>query len=233
VARRIQETPLQILCEGADDAEFFTRLAHARGLNQYHVECPKGEDKRPLGKGGFARHLDLMKQGIPSGVPLKGILVVADSDEDPVVAFREVQQSIRSSGLRVPDNPLEIMTNHSGFPAIAVMMVPWHDRRGNLERVVFDALIQIVPHLNPCLETFRDCCGAQDRTESLQAKMLLRCLIAALNPQDPSATLTNFLKAPVEFCPIDYSHAAFSQMADFLTTFSQRMIGGLAAAVNQ
>lgn len=225
MARRIQETPLQILCEGADDAEFFTRLAQAKGLTQYQAECPKGPDGRCVGKGGFAKHLELMKQGIRSGVPLKGIVVVADCDEDPLAAFREVQRSITLSGLRVPDEPLEIMTNHSGFPATAALMVPWHDRRGNLERVIFDALSNAVPHLVPCLVTFRDCCKAQDRTESLQAKMLLRCLIAALNPHDPSETLTNFLKAPIEFCPIDYNHGAFLQMADFLAAFSQRILG--------
>ena len=223
MARRIQNTPLQILCEGADDAEFFARLTQARGLNRYHVECPKGKDDRPIGKGGFAKHLELIKQGIPSGAPLRGIVIITDSDEDPDASFREVQRSIRQSGLRVPDKPLDIMTNRSGFPATAVMMVPWHDRHGNLERVIFDALIQMVPHLNPCLEAFRDCAGAQDRTESLQAKMLLRCLIAALNPHDPSETLTNFLKAPIQYCPIDYNHAAFSQFWDFLTTFSDKL----------
>ena len=211
---------MQILCEGADDAEFFTRLAHARGLAQYHVECPKGEDGRCVGKGGFAKHLALMKQGIPSGVPLKGILVVTDSDEDFGATFREAQQSIRLSELRVPDEPLEIKTNHSGFPATAIMLVPWHDRRGNLELVILNALKQIVPReLIECAEGFRDCCEAQDRTESLQAKMLLRCLITALNPHDPSETLSNFLKAPVEFCPIDYNHEAFAQMADYLAAF--------------
>jgi hypothetical protein len=103
VTRRIRETPLQILCEGADDAEFFARLAHARGLSEYHAECPKGADQRCIGKGGFAKHLELMKQGIPSGVPLKGIIVAADSDEDPQASFREVQRSVTLSGLRVPD----------------------------------------------------------------------------------------------------------------------------------
>ena len=223
---RLQDTPLEILCEGADDAEFFARLTQARGLNQYHVLCPKGLDGRCLGKGGFARHLDLLKQGIPSGVPLKGVLVVADTDEDRGESFREVRRSITASGLRVPDNPLEIMTNHSGFPATAVMMVPWHDRTGNLERVIYDALAQMVPHLVPCAEAFRDCSNAGGRTESLQAKMLLRCLISVLNPSDPSITVTNFLKGPIEFCPIDYSHATFTQMTDFLATFSQQIMGG-------
>jgi hypothetical protein len=224
VAHRVQDTPLQILCEGADDAEFFTRLGHARGLNQYHVVCPKGADGRCIGKGGFARHLELVKQGIPSGVPVKGILIAADSDEDPGQAFSEVHRSIVLSELRAPDSPLEIMTNRSGFPATAVMMVPWHNRPGNLELVIFEALKQIVPHLIPCLEKFRDCCNAQDRTESLQAKMLLRCLITVLNPSDPSATLTNFLKDST-CCPIDYNHETFSRMADFLATFSETVLG--------
>jgi hypothetical protein len=224
VARRIRETPLQILCEGADDAEFFARLAHDRNLPEYHAECPKGADQRCIGKGGFARHLELMKQGIPSGVPLRGIIVAADSDEDPHASFEDVQRSIQISGLRVPDQALEIMTNHSGFPFIAVMMVPWHDRRGNLERIIFEALSEIVPHLIPSVEQFRDSCGAQNRSESLQAKMLLRCLITVLNPRDPSVTLTNFLKSP-EVCPIDYNHAAFSQLANFLTAFSQIALG--------
>jgi hypothetical protein len=224
VTRRTQETPLQILCEGADDAEFFARLALARGLHQYNAHCPKGPDGRCIGKGGFKKHLELLKQGIPSGVPLKGVVVVADSDEDPVVSFREVQKSIAASELRVPDDPLQIMTNHSGFPAVAVMMVPWHDRRGNLECIVLDALRDIVPQLFPCLEAFRDCCGAQNRPESLQGKMLLRCLITALNSDDPSATLTNFLKAPAEICPINYSHAAFTPIADFFRTFAEKVL---------
>ncbi len=117
------------------------------------------------------------------------------------------------------------MTNHSGYPATAVMMVPWHDRQGNLERVIFDALIETVPHLRRCVEDYRDCIGAGERTQSLQAKLLLRCLIAALTPHDPSETLVTYLKEPIQICPIDYTHAAFSQMADFLATFSQAITG--------
>ncbi len=59
--RQFQEAPLQILCEGADDAEFFSRLAHDRHLSKYYVACPKGPDGRCVGKGGFAKHLKLMK----------------------------------------------------------------------------------------------------------------------------------------------------------------------------
>jgi len=224
VRHRIQDTPLQILCEGGDDATFFENLAKSRSLTTYHATCPQGIDGRCIGKGGFAEHLTLIRQGVPSGVPLSGVLIVADSDDDPIASFRDVQRSIRQSDLRVPDNPLQVMTNHSGTPAVAVMMVPWHDRVGNLEMVILDALKPLYPHLVPCLESFRDCARAEDRTPSLQAKMLLRCLISILNPIDPSLALTWFLKRPIEICALDYNCDALSPYAHFLTQFSRQLL---------
>ena len=221
---RVQETPLQILCEGGDDEKFFEFLSKTRGLTHYQATCPRGKDGRCAGKGGFQNHLQLIKNQVPSGTPLKGILIAADSDENPVAAFREVQKSLRHADLPYPDMPLHIRKTHSA-PAIAVMMIPWHNRKGNLETVILNALRPLFPNLMPCIEEYSHGCLAHDRAESLLAKFHLRCLIAALHASDPSLSLTYFLQKPFAICPIDYMNPLFDPMAQFLGQFAREALG--------
>jgi hypothetical protein len=217
---------LQILCEGKDDTEFFSRLVVARGLTDYHCMCPIGEDSRCIGKGGFRKHLDLIVQWIPSGVPLKGIVIVADCDDDPEAAFREVRRSVLDAGFPDPETPQTIRTNRSGpAPTFAIMMAPWHDRPGNLELVIWEALEPLFVNHVEGIQAFSRHCGAHERTISLQAKFNLRCLIAAMLPTDPSRSLVYFLQRPREICPIDHFDPSFSQMYDFLKDFADAVMG--------
>lgn len=101
------------------------------------------------------------------------------------------------------------------------MMVPWHDRNGNLELLIRDAIQEAAPHLTPFIEDFCRGCHADERPEDLLAKMHVRLQIAALNPTNPSLALTYYLHKPIEICPIDYQHRAFDQIAGFLAQFAQ------------
>lgn len=222
---REQTTPLQILCEGRDDLEFLSRFVSARGLTDYHCMCPTGEDGRCLGKGGFKQHLELIAAGVPTGVPLKGIIIASDCDDDPEASFRDVQRSVRQAGFPNTDRAQTIRTNHSGpAPTYAIMMLPWTGTEGNLELLIWKAIKpQLSQHL-PGIEDFAQRVGADSRTLSLRSKFNLRCLIAASIATDPSLGIVYFLQKPYAICPIDYFNPLFTQIYDFLKHFADTVM---------
>ena len=61
---------------------------------------------------------------------------------------RRFVKSIRTSklGYPLPDKPLEIRNGKNGDPSIAIALIPWVDRPGHLDELIFEALLSFAEY---------------------------------------------------------------------------------------
>jgi hypothetical protein len=160
--------------------------------------------------------LDAIRETKP-GVA-RGIVILFDSDEDSDVQFKAIIESIRNAKLKypLPDKLLEIKR---GDPTIAVGLLPWINRQGHLDELIFESLQESHKDLLTPIEEY--CKGTAHRTGTWKfgkkSKMRLRCMIAASHEADPSIGLRYFLESSK--CPVDFNHACFDPLVKFLEEF--------------
>lgn len=203
------DRPYQIVCEGADDRAFLQRLCRAEGLDEFQVGCPQGADGRCEGKDQFGKRIDAVRVG--ATVPLRGIVIVADCDDDPTDRFRNAQKHLRNKKLQAPQAPLSISEDKDGFRT-AIVLVPFDGSHGGLETVLLQCCDQITAHV-PCVDTFCQCVGAP--AKQLDAdKVRLRTLIVALRPDDPGLALSSWVTDTNR--PFPLPHPALDPLVAFL-----------------
>jgi len=215
VAPESIDAPYQIICEGRDDVEFFLRLLRDRNIAGYNVGFPKGADGRPLGKDRFDERIDQILAF--ATVPIRGIIVVADSDDDPAGRFADACEHFRGKVLPIPKAAMqERKSGTSGTPKTAVIMIPAHGVEGGLETLVLSCCAE-VEEFRECINSF---CLCVDTPRSIleRDKLRLRALIAALNPKDPSASISNLLSTARR--PFPMTHTALDGIAQFLIHFA-------------
>jgi len=149
---------------------------------------------------------------------VRGILILFDSDDDSNKTFESVIDSIKQTKLKYPQ-PSKLLEIKPGDPAMAVATLPWIDKMGHLDELVFEALQ--VSHAD-LLEPIRQYCEATShRTKTWavakKSKMRLRCMIAASNEKDPSISLRYYLET--KHCPVDFHHPCFDQLMAFIEKF--------------
>ena len=215
--------PCRIICEGAADSSFFNSLIGIRGILNCEADCARlnKEPNRCAGKDGITDTLRGLK-GYAEIEPgeLRGVVIAIDTDTNPKERLGETVTAIKNAGLKSPTKYLEIRERLKDEEfAIAILGIPWHDRPGNLDLLLFDAMQITHADILPPLDQF--CGQTQARNGHWavgpKAKMRLRCTIAASYGDDPGIALSYLLRSGHN--PIDLTHVVFDPIADFLGKF--------------
>jgi hypothetical protein len=209
------DAPYQIVCEGRDDAEFYSRLIRDRAINGYNVGCGCGEDSRPLGKDGFRKRIQAALDF--SIVPIKGFVIIADSDDSPSRRFTDAARHFQGHGFPIPKVAMQAFENaEADKPKTAIIMVPSFGVEGGLETLALSCCDQLTEHRG-CIDDFCQCVYTPRRSLDFD-KLKLRALIAAHNPDDPSASISRWVSSRVR--PFEMTHPALDEIARFLTGFA-------------
>lgn len=215
--------PCRVVCEGRDDAAFFTRLFETHSIEGFEVDCARTNNKPTgcAGKSGITDTL-LSLKGVSDLNPgvLRGIVIAVDSDEDPRKAFEHARQAIRNTKLQlpVPDQALVPKSDPQGVdPALAILCIPWIDATGHLDSLLLESIHTSHGDLIDPIEEF--CKKTEHRTrdwsQNNKLKMKLRCAIAASEEGEPGLSLAYFLQSSA--CQINFRDPTFDKIVAFLS----------------
>ena len=111
----------------------------------------------------------------------------------------------------------------AGKPAIAITLLPWIDKPGNLDALIFDALSGSHSDLLNPIADYRTATAHRTKGWKVgsQAKMNLRCMIAASHEPDPGLSLAYLLEGSK--CPVDFNHTCFDQLMSFFDDFKNKV----------
>lgn len=188
--------PYLVVCEGAADKAFLERLLKVHQLTEFQVESP---DKGGITDYGRFLGALTLARGFEN---LSAIILTTDNDSRHNNPFHRLQQQIRQAeaGYPVPTEPL-VPSRVEGFPPLIAVMIPWGERRGNLEVLILDAFSNKWPELRASADEYRAASPANDWSEDKCAIMILQCMIAALCQQSPNCSVTHIWSRP-EFRPL-------------------------------
>jgi hypothetical protein len=207
-------SPYQLVLEGQDDCDFFSRLVRDCQLNGYQAGCGRGDDGRCLGKDGFGKRLEAIRDF--STVATKGYVIVADSDDDPADRFKKACGHLKKYKLPVPDSALKVATDNSGVRT-AVIMLPSEGTHGGLETILVGCCDGL-GEKRDCVDAFFNC-GTVGTSRILDRdKFKLRALVAVHNPSDPSMTTGYWLSEATR--PFAMNHPTLQWLIDFLRSFA-------------
>lgn len=219
-------SPLQIITEGVADQVFFEKLLASRGIAGFQARCARSnsDNRRCAGKSGFPdslRALLAINQLKPGTV--KGIILAVDSDCNPAQSFEEMRGVWKACRPMHPhpEQPLEIMDVD---PAMCILTVPWSDRTGNLDTLLYESTLQ--SHSDLVVAVDRFCEATKHRngiwSDGTKGKMRLRCVIAASHSPDPGISLSFLIQGSK--CPFDFASTCFDRLSDFLLKFKERVL---------
>lgn len=211
-----------IICEGRSDQAFFRELIRRRGLAQFDVFNPQDLNGTGPGKDGYKAFLEGLSVRLASPSPLvRGILLVADNDLDPAVAFANIQRQIREAvgGYGVPANPLEVARSTAvpGMPPTVVLMLPWTGERGALESLLLGAIYKGNTGIKACIDDYCRCTSSHQWDLVKQSKMRIQALLAAMCRSNPDVPLQGAWSQSEQL--IDVTLSEFDRIADFLAGF--------------
>jgi hypothetical protein len=230
-ARPIKE-PCRIITEGYADAAFFNALIANRGIAHCEAECARTDNKPKscAGKNGITDTLRGLSaySDVKPGV-LRGVIVAVDVDTDSAVTLRSTIASLKAVDPPVscPTHYMEIKKEkRTADFAVAILGIPWQDRLGNLDTLLFEAMrtthADVVGPLN------RFCADTETRrvdwSDGLLAKMHVRCTLAVSFKDDPGLSLGHLLSRHDQ--PFDLANPAFNQIAEFIQRFTHEVLDG-------
>jgi len=225
IPKNLTETTL-ILCEGKGDERFLTHLLESRNVTGFQTAFPearKDDDGNLIagagayGRGGFWYELDALKT-VRGFEALRNVVIVTDSDNDPVVSFREVQDQItRAQEYGVPSALLRPSSRNVTCPPVIVKTIPGEGEQGNLETLILRAVPDYFGDELACLAEYERCTGhVAGWTLNKQSKMRLQCIVSAVCKNDPTCGMVNlWSKTNRVFRPM-LAHTCFNPLVDFL-----------------
>ena len=186
-----------ILCEGLADQNFLRKFQEKRqGIPAFDM-LPHHEH---YGSTNFDRMLLALRGDKVGFEKLRGVLIVADSHDDPDVTFKSIKEQIQKVGqYPVPNQKAEIAPRTANHPAICVMLLPDDETPGGLETLCFRYLTR-EPHawIKACIESFLCCDKIEAHSwgpETLD-KARYECAVAATCKADPSRSVSQAFKDP-------------------------------------
>lgn len=168
-----------ILFEGVEDKSFLNELLVVIGVRE-KFDFQKGDGG---GKDGFEQLL----KGLVT-VNHKAIIIVADNDGDPDVAFKNIQKQIAAAGFTVPNKPRETAVTEGLSPA-SVLMIPWDNDPGCLETLCLSAANQKYKTQLDCADGLVHCAGADEWDIAKKSKLRMRGFLSAVCKSDPNTGL--------------------------------------------
>jgi hypothetical protein len=215
--------PCRIICEGAADSSFFNSLIKAQGIPNCEADCTRldNDPNRCAGKNGITETLRGLK-GYAETQPgkLRGVVVAIDTDDDPKARLEETIADIKAAGLKCGSRYLDVKPAGAGdIFSIAILGIPWHDKSGNLDLLLFESIQASHVGLMAPLNTFCEQTAAFNGDWKIGPKsiMKLRCTIAASYEDDPGLSLSYLLRR--RDCPINFNSGEFDAIATFLRRF--------------
>src|SRR6266511_401027 len=130
-----------IVCEGKGDLYFLRAIIDRHKVSDIQV-MRTGE-----GDSGFSHKLTQL-QKIGQLDLVSSVLLVSDNDNKPDQKFKTLADQVKDVGdLPVPRQRLRVAVK-KGQPHVAILMIPWHvrrgsmsgDRAGDLETLILDVM---------------------------------------------------------------------------------------------
>jgi len=207
-----------ILVEGPGDAGFLRNLIRKRTLpDHFDIRTPKESGISGSGNTRFGEALDAFV--LVPGFPLvRKILIVSDNDDDPRNAFRQIRLQIRKTS-RKYKAPTRRLSATTGSPSLTIMMLPSTRKRGNLERLCWDAAVKQTANAQvvACANEFARCAGIDNWSSGKLAKVKIRSLIASKYQRNCDESLAFLWDDYPDLIPL--SDPVFDPIANFLATF--------------
>jgi hypothetical protein len=211
------EGPVYVVCEGNSDRGFLEHLIASRQLAGFTVGFPRSETVRADGVSGIGKLL-LAIDASRDRTKLRGLLVIADADENPAQRFAEIQGELAAVGCDL-NEPFVPQRADSRNLTIGVFLMPGRGRTGTLEHLLLDAVFEGNQELELCVNAFRDCLREPVRwSENKQAKMRLHALMAGCCEERPSTNLARVWNKRGN--PIPLSSGKFDELAETLRYFA-------------
>jgi hypothetical protein len=194
-----------ILCEGSSDKTFFCELIKQRGLPEFQIQFPHEANETTGGIDKFGKFLlgnineDFLRI-------VKGVLVVADNDDDHQTQFNRVRDQLRFAGYGVPDRVLKFVKSPNSLPPIAIMMLPLGGIPGNLETVFMQAALNKWGNLQQPLADYLRGTPVELDNWSIgkKDKARIQCILAATCQQNPYSTIATLYRNSAQYCvPLD------------------------------
>jgi hypothetical protein len=209
--------PIHVVCEGGSDKGFLEYLIRARRLKGFDVACPTPETVGAHGLSGFPKYL-LALETSTDRLKLRGLLVVADADENPAGRFQEVRGALAAMGCDL-NEPFAPQRFDSKNLTIGVFLMPGRGRTGTLEHLLLDAVFEANRELERCVNSFRECLREPvGWPENKQAKMRLHALIAGCCEEEPSTNLATVWNKGGN--PVPLGSKKFDELTETLRYFA-------------
>lgn len=204
--------PRIIVCEGPDDAVFFSRLIHKRKLPKFHIYTTAKERGGKGGNSKFGEKISalLVERRIRSVV--KNIVVITDSDGDHDKSFLNVKRQIEKIGLKSPNKPMELT---DGKPSISILMIP-DTSAGNLECICQSAAASTNKKISAATDHFISLVTEEKWSKCASGKLWLRAYMAARWMNDPCINLAELLTNKKAKDIIPLTHNSFDGIAKFI-----------------
>jgi hypothetical protein len=187
---------LVLLCEGADDQYFFSQMMRRPSLPSFDIPFPTD---RLHGNGAYGEMLKAIQGAGIAFNSVRGVLIVADSTDNPSAVFGSIRRQVQSAGsFPLPANPTEIALGNREFPAIQIMLLPDHNKAGCLETLYVEELERTNQGVKACVEEFLGCGPITARAWPSEKadKARFHALVAALHKRDPGKTASRVFDGP-------------------------------------
>jgi hypothetical protein len=212
-----------LLCEGMHDVQFFRHFGPARGLPLFDsASCGfvAGHTSGRDGVDHLTGALDALP-AIPNFNGLESILIVADNDGDPILAFQKVRRLIEATADIRPGHryvaPASPQISVGTAPLITVLMLPWTATVGALDTLCLGAARNREPAIAACGDNFATCIDPVGWTATKVDKMKLRAHISAAYSSDPYISPAWVWRDGTDLVPLH--DVVFDQIETFLRAF--------------
>jgi len=209
--------PYFVATEGMGDARFVEELLQFGKITNCSVGCPS-KQTGGSGKEAFLKYFSAIQTARTraKSVPLRGLLVIADADDNADGAFKAVVDAMTGATFPVPQHPFSI--EGVSF-RVAIYLLPGSGRTGCLEHILLEAAITRTPHLAKCLDDFSTCSGALKSVRpNKHAKMRMSALAAAFCEDNPWASAHTMWSDNGN--PVPISSGCFKDLGQFLAAFA-------------
>jgi hypothetical protein len=207
-----------LIVEGDSDACFL------RNLLQHHtipdVGVYHGRHPLPSGKQGFTQVL-LALPVRPGFEVVRRLVVVTDSDDDPVRSFAAVQEQLKAAGFGTPERPMKFGPRRNELPPAAVLLLPWEDEAGDLEHLLLPAARDRWPEQTACVDIFAECAKTLDWPMGKSAKMRIRALLTSVCKEDPNVGLAHLWDRSVFRDHIPLGHTSLNRLVSYLRELAE------------
>ncbi len=206
--------PRLLICEGIEDQFFFDNIIMIRNLPRFHIHVSRGRSR-------FAEAIKAYRISRTKIYrSLSDIVIVADNDENPDASFRNVCDQIEKvfGPGTAPERPQQkTMTK----PAVTVLMIPWTDKRGHLEKLCVSAAKAADKKIAEHVDYFMALIVSEKwNNESRQGKAWLRTNLAARCAADPFVPLGHIFSKDEYRTLIPLEDNSFKDIHNFLAEFA-------------